>query len=132
MHFIACYELAHQSKRMRSAVSLLDGYRIEDLEVARRMAEYLKPENFKNLKDPKSKKLILMHSRYDTVMYEIRGLDKYLNEESLSTLRRSLEFSKDPFYADSISKEDWNYHCLRALEYIGQETECGNIRGFAG
>ncbi|WP_034443297.1 HD-GYP domain-containing protein [Butyrivibrio sp. AE2032] len=132
MHFIACYELAHQSKRMKSAVSLLDGYRIEGLEVARRMAEYLKPENFKSLKDPKSKKLILMHSRYDTVMYEIRGLDKYLNEESLSTLRRSLEFSKDPLYADSISKEDWNYHCLRALEYIGQETECGNIRGFAG
>lgn len=132
MHFIACYELAHQSKRMKSAVSLLDGYRIEGLEVAGRMAEYLKPDNFKRLEDPKSRKLILMHSRYDTVMHEIRGLDKYLNEESLSTLRYSLELSKDPVYADSISKEDWNYHCVRALEYIGQETECGNIRGFEG
>ena len=132
MHFIACYELAHQSKRMKSAVSLLDGYRVEGLEVAGRMAQYLKPENFTKIKDQKSLKLILMHSRYDTVMYEIRGIDKYLNEESLGTLLGSLELSKDPLYAGCMSDKDWNYHILRALEYIGQETEGGNIRGFAG
>jgi len=132
MHIIACYELAHQSKRMKSAVSLLDGYRLEGLEVARKMAMFLEKDKFQSLTDPASRKLVLMHSRYDTVMYEIRGLDKYLNKESLETLRRSLELCKNSLYADNYSEKDWNYHNLRALEYIGQETECGNTRGFEG
>ncbi len=132
MHFIACYELAHQSKRMKSAVALLDGYRIEGLEVARRMSEYLEKDKFTRIKDEKSRKLILMHSRYDTVMYEIRGLDKYLNEESLGTLIHSIELSNNPLYLGYFSEKDWNYHILRAMEYIGQETEGGNIRGFEG
>lgn len=130
MHIVACYELSHQTKRMKAATDLLEEYRLEGLSVSQRLLDYLAPESFSKIIDREMKYKILMHSRYDSIMYEKNGCIPELNEKSLSMLIRSYKLSKDPFYRKNAPDYTWDYHTIRALEYIGQETEVANDRGF--
>ncbi len=130
-HITACYELSHQTKRMKTAEDMMDSYRREGLKASDEILSWFDSDRLKTLEDAESRRRVLFNSRYHTVFYEKSGKDDDLNSSSLNALIRSYEITKDQEYLYAAPEYDWHYHTLRVLEYIGQETEIGNVRGFS-
>ncbi len=129
IHISSCYEMAHQTKRMKTAPELIKRYREEGLQSARRMWEFIDRDRFLKLNE-ESRELVLINSRYAIFLYDTVFGDEEINNRFLETLEKAYELEHDSFYRENAPAYDWNYHTLRSLEYMGQSTECGNTRGF--
>ncbi len=128
-HIVSCYEMMHQTKRMKTAKELVKSYREEGLNAARQIWSYLDKEKFLKL-DDESKEEVLVNSRYAIFMYETDYETPGINQLFIDMILKSYRMSTDPFYVENAPDYDWTYHKLRCLEYLGQSTECGNLRGF--
>ena len=130
IYISTCYEMMHQTKRMKSASELIKTYRKEGLSAAERIWTYLDHERFLSL-DENARELVLINSRYAVYLYETAYDEPGINELFLKKLHSALALSKDPFFLENAPDYDWNYHIIRTYEYIGQSTECGNLRHFS-
>lgn len=129
IHISSCYEMMHQAKRMKTAVNLIRSYREEGLLAAEEIMRYLDRYRFARLSD-EAKELVLINARYSIYLYETDYETQGVNELYLDRLSEAFRLAEDPFYRSEAPGYDWNYHLLRCMEYIGQSTECSNIRGF--
>ena len=130
IYISTCYEMMHQTKRMKSAGELIKTYREEGLKAAERIWGFLDHERFLSL-DHNARKLVLINARYAVYLYETAYDEPGVNELFLSKLHFALSLSSDPFFSENAPDYDWKYHTIRTYEYIGQSTECGNSRNFS-
>ncbi len=128
-HIMSCYTQLNRSKRLRCVSEITESYREEGLEILKVLQGYLDRKLFVQL-GAQERASVLINVRYATALYEDTRPDPEANAEFLRCLKEALELSEDAFYTVNASEYDWNYHKLRCLEYIGQSTECGNLRGF--
>ncbi len=129
MHIMSCYEMMHQTRRMRTAERLISSYREEGLDAASEVWLYAGKDRFKELSEA-SRELVLINDRYAYVFFETDYMSEETNDRCLKNLDNSFKRSEDPFYIALAPEYDWNYHRIRCLEYMGQTTECGNVRRF--
>ena len=128
-HIVSCYEMMHQTKRMKTAEELTKAYREEGLDAARQMWSYLDKEKYIKL-DPESRESVMVNSRYAVFMYETDYMTPGTNQLFMDMILKSYAMASDPFYVENTPDYDWTYHKIRCLEYLGQTTECGNLRQF--
>lgn len=128
-HIASCYEMMHQAKRMKSAEELVWIYREEGLGAAEQIWSFLDKNRYAKL-DDESKWNVLVNSRYALFLYETDYMTPGVNENFLEKMMRSYGYASDQFYIENTPGYDWFYHRIRCLEYVGQCTECGNLRGF--
>ncbi len=128
-HIVSCYEMMHQAKRMKTAEELVWIYREEGLGAAEEIWSYLDKERYLKL-DEKSRRDVIMNSRYALFLYETDYMTPGVNELFLERMLKSYSYAEDPFYVENTPGCNWLYHRIRCLEYMGQCTECGNLRGF--
>ena len=128
-HILSCYTQLNRSKRLRCVSEITEAYRAEGLEIMQVLLTYLDRKRFVKLNVPE-RELVLINARYATALYEDTHPDPAANAEFLYYMKAALELSEDAFYTVNAPEYDWNYHKLRCLEYIGQATEGGNLRGF--
>ena len=74
---------------------------------------------------------MLLNARYSVYLYETEDEIEDINMMYISLLQDAYDIAEDEFYVKNTPGQDWNYHRIRCLEYMGQCTECGNSRGFS-
>ena len=128
-HIASCYEMMHQAKRMKTAEEMTWIYREEGLGAAEEIWSFLDKNRYLKL-DDESRQAVLINSRYALFFYETDYMTPGVNEKFLKGLAASYELADDPFYTENTEGYDWLYHRIRCIEYMGQSTECGNLRKF--
>ncbi len=126
----SCYFLVFITKKIYSRPDISEYYRQRGLKAGRKLLEYLAPENFDTLRDNDSRHIVIVNSRYMTVLYEGRKLTREEREWVLDALKKSLELAEDPYYLREMPGYDWKLHIERIYYYLALILDHNNEAGF--
>ena len=126
----SCYFMVFITKKIYNRPDISEYYRQRGLKAGKKLLEYLTPENFDTLRDKDSRHIVIVNSRYMTVLYEGRTLAREEREWLIETLSRSLELAEDPYYRREMPDYDWKLHIERIYYYFAVMLEHNNEAGF--
>ena len=129
IHITSCYEMAHQAKRMHTASDIVSRYRNEGLDAAKEIWSFCEKDKFLKISE-ESRRLVVINMRYALYLYDTSFEEKDINELFINRLIDSFKLGDGAFYMINSPGVDWIYHKIRCIEYMGQATECGNLRRF--
>ncbi|MBR4542609.1 MAG: HD domain-containing protein [Lachnospiraceae bacterium] len=125
----SCYFMVFITKKIYNRPDISEYYRQRGLKAGKKLLEYLPPENFDALgKD--SKHIVIVNSRYVTVLYEGRCLTREERDWLIDRLSKSLELSEDPYYLREMPGYDWKLHVERVYYYYALILDQDNEAGF--
>ena len=118
-----CYTMLSITGRLRSFRELAETYRKRGLDAWKRMSVYLEKDAFASLEDDELKNMILLNSRYSTVLWQGADMDRKQCEETYAILEKGLKIADDPEYRELISDINWDRHRMATYYYIAILTE---------
>ncbi|MCR5684152.1 MAG: HD domain-containing protein [Lachnospiraceae bacterium] len=128
---LANYSMMNMTERIFADQSISDKFKKRGIEIGNIFLDLVEnKDRFLSVKDPELRGLTLTNARFMTCMYE-RATDRQENELYLDLLEKMLRISEDPFYIEAVPDFDWKYFKFRALCYMLQSTDIGNIRQFS-
>lgn len=125
-----CYTMLSITGRLKSYAGLAEQYRNRGLVAWKRMSVFLEKEAFAMLPDDELRIMVLLNSRYSTVLWQGASMDTEQCEEVYAILERGLKIADDPEYTALISDYDWNRHRMATYYYIAVLPEYDNERKF--
>lgn len=125
----SCYFMVFVTKKIYNRPDISEYYRQRGLKAGKKLLEFLSPENFDAL-NKDSRHIVIVNSRYMTVLYEGRYMTREERDWLLDRLSKSLELSEDPYYLREMPDYDWKLHVERIYYYFGIILEHNNEAGF--
>ena len=125
----SCYFMVFITKKIYSRPDISEYYRQRGLKAGKKLLEYLPPENFDTLNND-SRSIVLVNSRYVTVLYEGRYLTPEERSWVLDRLAESLKLADDPYYQREMPGYDWKLHIQRIYYYYALSLDNNNEAGF--
>lgn len=128
LNVIANYAMMNQLKRNVGEPGIWKKFQENGLRAADDLLKFMEKDAFLQLKEASSRERVLITTRYFCTLYDN---DETTGEEAqmiFERLKEAYELAQNPFYVENAPDYDWNRHCLKALEYMGQLTESNNLK----
>ena len=125
-----CYTMISITGRLKSFGEHAEKYRKRGLRAWERMSVYLEKEAFAALPDDELRKLVLLNSRYSTVLWQGAMVDEKQAEEMYAILEMGLKFADDPEFPVLTEEHERIRHRMATYYYIAVLPEYHNKRRF--
>ena len=131
IHVNVCYANVNRTARITTDKGISTFFRDQGLKAAEIAKNFVyNRKKFMTLSND-AKKDALITVRFYSALYDTSYATKEGNIARYHALTEAISLCDESFYHENISDYDWDVHCYRCIEHMGQLTEHGNHWGFS-